>query len=83
MTHGVGGTAGMTHRAAESYRLPELRTSRRFGYPPGIGMLLPRRARPAKVRTGVLNFSTPGPFEPDMPGIVEWFVQNPPKDTDT
>ena len=33
------------------------------------------------VRAGVLNFSLPGPFEPDMPGIVEWFLQNPPKDT--
>jgi hypothetical protein len=21
------------------------------------------------------------PFEPEMPGIVEWFAQNPPKDT--
>jgi mannose-6-phosphate isomerase-like protein (cupin superfamily) len=35
------------------------------------------------VRAGVLNFSSPGPFEPEMPGIVEWFVQNPPKDTGT
>lgn len=33
------------------------------------------------VRAGVLNFSSPGPFEPDMPGIVEWFAQNPAKDT--
>jgi mannose-6-phosphate isomerase-like protein (cupin superfamily) len=33
------------------------------------------------VRAGVLNFSSPGPFEPDMPRIVEWFAQNPPKDT--
>jgi len=33
------------------------------------------------VRAGVLNFSSPGPFEPDMPGISEWFMQNPPKDT--
>jgi mannose-6-phosphate isomerase-like protein (cupin superfamily) len=35
------------------------------------------------VRAGVLNFSSPGPFEPDMPSIVEWFTQNPPKDTGT
>ena len=35
------------------------------------------------VRAGVLNFSSPGPFEPDMPSIVEWFAQNPPKDTGT
>lgn len=33
------------------------------------------------VRAGVLNFSVPGPFEPDMPGIVEWFAKHPPKDT--
>jgi mannose-6-phosphate isomerase-like protein (cupin superfamily) len=35
------------------------------------------------VRAGILNFSTPGPFEPAMPSIVEWFTQNPPKDTNT
>ena len=33
------------------------------------------------VRAGALNFSVPGPFEPEMPGIVEWFAENPPKDT--
>ncbi|MEO8738346.1 MAG: cupin domain-containing protein [Casimicrobiaceae bacterium] len=33
------------------------------------------------VRAGVLNFSVPGPFEPDMPGIAQWFSENPPKDT--
>lgn len=33
------------------------------------------------VRAGVLNFSVPGAFEPHMPGIAEWFAQNPPKDT--
>ena len=32
-------------------------------------------------RAGVLNFSVPGPFEPEMPGIAEWFARNPPKDT--
>src|SRR5215475_12100660 len=35
------------------------------------------------VRAGVLNFSSPGPFEPEMPHIVEWFLRNPPKDTGT
>lgn len=35
------------------------------------------------VRAGVLNFFAPGPFEQDMPGIVEWFAANPPKDTGT
>ena len=33
------------------------------------------------VRAGLLNFSTPGPFEPAMPEIAEWFAKNPPKDT--
>ena len=35
------------------------------------------------VRAGVLNFSSPGAFEPDMASIAEWFAQNPPKDTGT
>ena len=35
------------------------------------------------VRAGVLNFSVPGPFEPEMPGIAEWFARNPPKDART
>jgi len=30
------------------------------------------------VRAGVLNFSVPGPFEPAMPDIMEWFAKNPP-----
>ncbi|HRO59538.1 MAG TPA: cupin domain-containing protein [Burkholderiaceae bacterium] len=29
-------------------------------------------------RAGVLNFSAPGNFEPQMPEIVQWFVENPP-----
>ena len=33
------------------------------------------------VRAGVLNFSQPGPFEPVMPEISDWFLKNPPKDT--
>jgi mannose-6-phosphate isomerase-like protein (cupin superfamily) len=32
-------------------------------------------------RAGVLNLSIPGPFEPDMPGIVQWFAAHPPGDT--
>jgi mannose-6-phosphate isomerase-like protein (cupin superfamily) len=32
-------------------------------------------------RAGVLNFSCPGPFEPAMPNIVEWFSANPPGPT--
>ena len=31
-------------------------------------------------RAGVLNFSVPGPFEPDMPAIVQWFTEHPPQD---
>ncbi len=33
------------------------------------------------VRAGILNFSVPGDFEPAMPGIAQWFAENPPKDT--
>jgi mannose-6-phosphate isomerase-like protein (cupin superfamily) len=33
------------------------------------------------VRSGVLNFSTPGAFEPAMPAIAAWFAGNPPGDT--
>jgi mannose-6-phosphate isomerase-like protein (cupin superfamily) len=28
-------------------------------------------------RAGLLNFSAPGTFEEDMPGIVEWFAEHP------
>jgi mannose-6-phosphate isomerase-like protein (cupin superfamily) len=28
------------------------------------------------VRAGFLNFSSPGPFEPHMPGIAEWFREH-------
>jgi mannose-6-phosphate isomerase-like protein (cupin superfamily) len=31
------------------------------------------------VRAGVLNFSVPGNFEPQMPGIVKWFAEHPPE----
>ncbi len=30
-------------------------------------------------RAGVLNFSIPGDFEPHMPGIAQWFQENPPQ----
>jgi mannose-6-phosphate isomerase-like protein (cupin superfamily) len=31
-------------------------------------------------RAGVLNISVPGNFESDMPEIVKWFAEHPPKD---
>jgi mannose-6-phosphate isomerase-like protein (cupin superfamily) len=31
-------------------------------------------------RAGALNFSIPGDFEKDMPGIAEYFAENPPGD---
>ena len=37
----------------------------------------------SNARAGVLNVSIPGPFEPHMPGIVQWFADNPPKDAGT
>jgi mannose-6-phosphate isomerase-like protein (cupin superfamily) len=33
------------------------------------------------VRAGILNFSAPGGFEPEMPGIAQWFAEHPPQDT--
>ncbi|HEY4083929.1 MAG TPA: cupin domain-containing protein [Burkholderiaceae bacterium] len=30
------------------------------------------------VRAGLLNLQVPGPFEPHMPGIAQWFIENPP-----
>jgi len=30
------------------------------------------------VRAGLLNFQVPGNFEPEMPGIAQWFAENPP-----
>ena len=32
----------------------------------------------SEARAGMLNFSVPGPFEPAMPSIAEWFLNNPP-----
>jgi mannose-6-phosphate isomerase-like protein (cupin superfamily) len=32
-------------------------------------------------RAGALAFSIPGTFESQMPSIVRWFKENPPKDT--
>lgn len=56
-----------------------------FECPKGSFVLVPGEvthdfANRGTVRAGVLNFSSPGPFEPDMPSIVKWFAQNPPKD---
>ena len=31
-------------------------------------------------RAGVLNFSAPGGFEGEMPGIAQWFREHPPGD---
>ena len=31
-------------------------------------------------RAALLNFSVPGAFEKEMPGIAAWFAENPPKD---
>jgi quercetin dioxygenase-like cupin family protein len=31
-------------------------------------------------RAGLLNFSVPGAFEPEMPAIAAWFAENPPND---
>ena len=33
------------------------------------------------VRSGVLNFSAPGGFEPHMPAISDWFSEHPPGNT--
>ena len=30
------------------------------------------------VRAGILNLSIPGPFEPHMRGIAQWFAEHPP-----
>jgi mannose-6-phosphate isomerase-like protein (cupin superfamily) len=32
----------------------------------------------SKKRAGVLNISAPGDFEEAMPGIAQWFLENPP-----
>ena len=32
------------------------------------------------VRAGMLNLSAPGDFEPQMPAISDWFIENPPGD---
>ena len=34
-------------------------------------------------RAGALNISVPGSFESDMPEIVKWFAEHPPKDVIT
>ncbi len=35
----------------------------------------------ASERAGMLAFVAPGDFEEEMPGIAEWFAENPPGDT--
>jgi quercetin dioxygenase-like cupin family protein len=37
----------------------------------------------SNARAGVLNFSVPGAFEQEMPGIAQWFKENPPKHAGT
>lgn len=32
-------------------------------------------------RAGILNFSCPGAFEEEMPGIAQWFAEHPPQRT--
>lgn len=34
-------------------------------------------------RAGVLNFSIPGGFKPHVPGIAQWFADNPPPQTES
>lgn len=36
----------------------------------------------SEARAGILNFSAPGGFEPNMPTISAWFASHPPSDTD-
>jgi mannose-6-phosphate isomerase-like protein (cupin superfamily) len=53
--------------------------------PPGAFVLVPGGVahdfeNRGSVRAGVLNVSAPGTFEEHMPGIVEWFADNPPRD---
>jgi mannose-6-phosphate isomerase-like protein (cupin superfamily) len=31
-----------------------------------------------RTRAGFISFNTPGGFEQDMPGIVDWFAEHPP-----
>lgn len=45
--------------------------------PGGIGHDFENRT---KEFATVLNFSTDGEFEKEMPGIVDWFKENPPQD---
>ena len=51
--------------------------------PPGSFVLVPGGTthdfenRSAEL-AGVLNVSTPGPFEPHMPSIAAWFAEHPP-----
>jgi quercetin dioxygenase-like cupin family protein len=35
----------------------------------------------SEARAGMLNVSYPAPFEPEMPGIAEWFLKRSPEDS--
>lgn len=53
--------------------------------PPGSFVLVPGGVvhdfeNRGDVRAGVLNLSVPGPFEPHMPDIAQWFAEHPPGD---
>ena len=53
--------------------------------PAGSFVLVPAGTRHdfenrSAARAGLLNFSIPGGFEPNMPSIVDWFRENPPGD---
>ena len=43
------------------------------------GHVLFERAGRGDVRAGVLNFSYPGAFEPQMADIAAWFREHPPE----
>jgi mannose-6-phosphate isomerase-like protein (cupin superfamily) len=56
--------------------------------PPGAFVLVPGGVthdfeNRGSERAGVINISAPGAFEEHMPGIVEWFADNPPRDAVT
>lgn len=48
--------------------------------PPGVQHDFENRS---DQRAGVLNIFIGGPFEENMPKIVEWFAQNPPSEIET
>lgn len=63
--------------AKNGLRLPKVRLS---SYPEASHMI----SKTGEVFVPAFSiFSVPGPFEPEMPAIAEWFAKNPPKDTGT